>query len=123
MSIDAVMASSWTAPVLRTLRSPLQALERAVDRERSRFLAGRELLECAEELPDVLLSRHHHEQMLDAPSFVVHPFLIRGLERIGAQIEELRQPQPDERLLPDVQPMLPLLGEDDLPLVVAQRDQ
>jgi hypothetical protein len=39
--------------------------------------------------------------------------VVGGLERIGAQVEELGQVQGDERVLPYVQAVSPLLREDE----------
>ena len=49
--------------------------------------------------------------------------MIGDLERIGAQIEQLRHTQRHEGLRPDSEAVGALLLEDDLPLVVAQCDQ
>ena len=51
---------------------------------------------------------------------VVHAFMVGGLEGIRAQVEELREPQRDEWLFPDLQAMGALFSEDDLPLVIAE---
>ncbi len=45
------------------------------------------------------------------------------LEGISAQVEDLRNAQHDKRFLPDGEAFCPLLGEDELPLVVAQPHQ
>jgi hypothetical protein len=87
------------------------------------FSLGGERLEGTEEVADVLLRGDENEHVLDAPALVIHAFMVRGLERIAAQVEQLRQPQRDERLLPDVEAVPPLLGEHDLPLVVAEADE
>ena len=65
----------------------------------------------------------------DEVGVVEHPVVVgvRGdvgaLERVGAQVEELRHAQRDERLGPDLQrPLHPLLHEDDLPVVEPQRE-
>jgi hypothetical protein len=54
------------------------------------WLAG-VLLEGGQELSDVLLRRHEEEHVLEHPSLIVHALVVRGLERIRAQIEELGQ--------------------------------
>ena len=61
--------------------------------------------------------------MLHPPASVVHAFVIGRLEWVGAQVEQLGEAQRHERILPDIQTMRSLLGEDELPLVVAQRHQ
>ncbi len=49
---------------------------------------------------------------------------VRPLERIGAQVEELRHAQRDERLRPQLEGSArPLLHEDELPVVEPQRDE
>jgi hypothetical protein len=53
---------------------------------------------------------------------LVHTDLVRLLERIRTQVEELGEPQCHERLLPDVEAFGALLGKHELPLVVAQAD-
>src|SRR4029453_9478773 len=49
---------------------------------------------------------------------------VGALERIRAEVVELRHPQRDERLRPQLErPLRPLLHEDELPVVEAQRDE
>src|SRR5215475_11227631 len=103
-----------------TLSTPLERLQRSIDAEAAGLLAGRELLEGAKEFANVFLRRDHHKQVLHTPALVVHAFMVGGLEGIAAQVEQLRQPQRDEGLLPNIQPMLALFSERDLPLVIAQ---
>ena len=48
---------------------------------------------------------------------------VGALERVGAQVEQLRDAQRHERLRPDPQrPLRPLLHEDDLPVVEPERE-
>src|SRR5215475_10399341 len=103
-----------------TLSTPLERLQCSIDAEAAGLLAGWELLEGAKELAYVLLRRDHHKQVLHPPALIVHAFMVGGLEGNAAQVEQLRQPQRDKRLLPDIQPMLALFREHDLPLVIAQ---
>ena len=67
------------------------------------------------------LRRDQHEGAVDPPAAVADALVVAALERVGAQGEQLGQAQLDERLLPDVEAVRPLLEEVDLPLVVAQR--
>jgi len=73
------------------LRSLLEHLQHAIEAEGAALLAGRVLLEGGQELSDVLLRRHEEEHVLEHPSLIVHALVVRGLERIRAQIEELGQ--------------------------------
>ena len=98
-------------------------MERPIDAEAPRLLARREFLEGGEELTNILLRRYEQEDALHAPTFIVHAFMVRGLEGIRAQVEELREAQGYERFLPDVKAMRTLLGEDDFPLVVAKANK
>ncbi len=49
--------------------------------------------------------------------------VVGALEGIGTQVEELWKAQCYERILPDIEAVCSLLGEDQLPLVVAQCHQ
>ena len=88
-----------------------------------KLLAGRKLLEGGEEPANVLLSRHEQEEAFHAPTFDVHALVVGGLEWIRAEIEDLREAQGHEGLLPDLEALPPLLGEDDLPLIIPKADQ
>ena len=46
--------------------------------------------------------------------------IVRALEGVAQQVEELRESQGHERILPDIEAMSPLLGEDELPAPVAR---
>ena len=100
-----------------------KCLQSLVEAEAAGLLARREFLERGEKLTHVLLRRHEHEGVVHAPPSVVDAFVVGALERIGAQVEELRKTQGHERVLPDIQAVRALFREDDLPLVVAQADQ
>ena len=102
------------------LRTAPECLHHPIEAEAAGPLARRELLEGGQELPDVLLRRHEHEGALDAPASIVHAVMVRTLEGVRAQVEELREAQRHHRILPDLEAMGPLLHEDDLPLVVAE---
>ena len=61
--------------------------------------------------------------VVDEPVVVRVRGHVGTLERIGAQVEELRHAQRHERLRPDPQrPLRPLLHEDDLPVVEPERE-
>ena len=49
--------------------------------------------------------------------------MVGFLEGVGADIEEPGEAQGHERLLPDIEAVGALFGEDQLPLVVAQRQR
>ena len=85
------------------LRTALERLQHPIDAEAARLLAGRELLEGGKELSDVLLRRHEQEGALYAPTLVIHALVVGGLEGVRAQVEELREAQRHERVLPDVE--------------------
>jgi len=101
----------------------LQFLQHPLEREAAHFLARWELLECRQEPSDEGLRRDQEEDALEPPVIVVHAFVIADLERIGPQIEELGDTKFGKRILPDVEAMSALFLEDNLPLVVAERDQ
>ena len=60
--------------------------------------------------------------MVDAPLGVADG-MVGPLKRIRAKVVELGKTQRDERLLPDIEALCALLSEDDLPIVVTQRDE
>src|SRR6185369_8806390 len=99
-------------------------IERLVDAEARRLLARRELLEGLEEHADQSLGRHEEEHAVGSPLLVEHGRVFAGpLERVTPQVEERRETQPNERLLPDSEAVRALLHEVDLPVLVAQRHQ
>ena len=61
--------------------------------------------------------------MIKAPFRVAHADLIGLLERVGTQVEDFRHAQEYKRLLPYVEAMRPLLGEDYLVIVVTNIQQ
>ena len=101
----------------------LQSLQRVVERKTAGFLARREFLKRGQELPNILLGWHHDEGVIDPPPAVIYALVVSGLERIGTQIEKLRETQRHEWVLPDVQAMGALFGKDDFVLVVAERNE
>src|SRR5437868_5986707 len=113
-------ANGWRSFVARAFS---QSLQHIVQGETADLLARREFPESGQELRDVLLRRNHYEQMLRPPARIIHALVVGGLERIGAQVEELWEAQCHERLLPHVKALRTLFGEDDLVLQIAQRDE
>ena len=87
------------------------------------FWLGGNSLNVARNFPTYCLRRHQQEDVVDPPVRCSPCRMVGLLERIGAQVEELGQAQRHERLLPDIEAVGALLGEDDLPVVVAQRHQ
>src|SRR5258705_12609668 len=98
----------------------LQRLHHLVERETANFLARRKFLESGKETPNVLLRRHEQEGAVGSPVGIVHADVIPLLERIGTQVEDLRNAQHDKRFLPDREALSTLLGKDNFPLVVTQ---
>src|SRR5262245_56013022 len=100
-----------------------QLLHGLVDRERGGALARWELLERLEERADDRGGRERDPRFRHDPV----PVGVRGdvgaLVGIGAEVEELREPQRRERLRPHLQrPLAALLDEDELPVLVPQAD-
>src|SRR5262249_7712701 len=104
-------------------RGVLQSLQRIVNRKAAGLLARWELPKGGEELRDVLLRRHHDESVVHPPPSVIDAFVVGAFERIGAQVEELRESQRHERVLPHIQALRTLFGKDNLPLVITQTDE
>src|SRR5215218_5214824 len=75
------------------LRRPRQLVEHALQVERARLLARRELGQGLDVAGDEDLGRHQQEDAVDAPAAVAHAFLVGALERIGPEVEQLRDPQ------------------------------
>ena len=87
------------------------------------FWLGGNSLNVARNCPTYCCAGTSRNMCSTRQRFVVHALVVGRLEGVGAQVEDLRQTQRHERLLPDVEAVRALLGEDDLPLVVAQRHQ
>src|SRR6185369_3759810 len=83
----------------------------------------RKLPEGLKELADIGLGREQKEDMLDPPMGIVDGLMVRALEGIAQQIEELGESQGHEGILPDIEAMGPLFGENELPAPVAQGDE
>src|SRR3954468_8007296 len=88
--------------------------------ERTGLGPRRKLLEALEPLGEDGGSGCEHEGVLDAPVVVALTSPVREFEWIGAQVEQLREAQHDQRVLPDVESLRPLLQENQLPVVVAK---
>ena len=93
----------------------LQRLNHGVEIEAAGLLAGRILPESLEELPDIGLGRKEKEDMLDPPMRIVDGLMIRAFEGVAQQVEELRESERHEGILPDIEAMGALFGEDELP--------
>src|SRR5262247_4275080 len=108
----------------RALATANELLQHLVNGEARRLLPRRELLERGQELANYLLRRHEQENVIHHPI----PVGVRGdfgpLVWLGAQVEELRETERNERLLPDAQgASRALLHEHEFPVVVAQSSQ
>src|SRR5688572_20636873 len=81
------------AELLRAARCTLrQLLHHEVQAEAAGLLARRELLEGGEELADDVLSRDADEGVVEPPVVVRIRRDVCPLERIGSQVEQLREP-------------------------------
>src|SRR5262249_43218392 len=78
----------------------LDLLHRVADGEARRLRARRELLEALKHLRDDRLRRHQQECAMRMP-VGVEDTLRSTLERIGAQVVDVRRAQPGELALPD----------------------
>ncbi|HEY7318738.1 MAG TPA: hypothetical protein VIE89_14270 [Candidatus Binatia bacterium] len=102
-------------------RSAKFAARRRAKNCRGSGLVG--FLKLSQELSDVLLSRHQDAGVIDPPPAVINTLVVSGLKRIGAQIKQLRETQWYQWVLPHVQAVRALFGENNLPLVIAHADQ
>src|SRR5260370_31211542 len=107
----------WWLILVRAFR---QLLERVVEGKTTRFLARREFLERGEELSDALLRWHQDEGVIDPPPAVINALVVGRLEGIRAQVEQFRETQRHEGILPYIQPDRPLFGKDALVLLIPQ---
>src|SRR5262245_56953586 len=105
-------------------RALLQSIQHLVNAEAAGPLAGWELLERLEELPDDLLRGDADEGVVEPPVVVRVRRNVGSLIWVHPQIVELRKTHGGERLTPDLERSLgALLGKDELPVVVAQADE
>ena len=81
----------------------LELLDHLVDREARRLLPRRELLERLEELRRDRVAASDDVGVVEDPVVVRVRGHVGALERVGAQVEELRDAQRHERLGPDPQ--------------------
>ena len=84
------------------------------------FCRGGKSRKVASSCPTNSLGRQQHEQVLDEPAVVAAGLVLGALERVGANVEDLRGAQRHQRLHPDLEPVRLLLHEHRLVLVVAQ---
>src|SRR5499427_9142035 len=121
--------AAWLSPscstcISRALATAHELLQHLVNGEARRLLPWRELLERGQELTNDLLRRHEQENVVHHPI----PVGVRGdfgpLVWVGAEVEEFREAERNERLLPDAQgASRALLHEHEFPVVVAQSSQ
>ncbi len=91
--------------------------------EAGRFLPLRIVPESRQELADVILRRHEEEDVVEKPVVVGVRGDVGPLIGVGAEIEDLRDPQVGERVGPEQHLSIrPLFHEHDLPVVVPQCD-
>src|SRR5262245_4106097 len=118
--------ATWLYPscatcISRALATAHELLQHLVNGEARCLLTRRVFFECGQELANDLLRWHEQENVVHHPI----PVGVRGdfgpLVGVGAQVEELREAERYERLLPDAQSASrALLHEHEFPVVVAQ---
>jgi len=123
LTADAV----WSPPsvclfVVAGLLLRRQFLNDLIQVKAGRPLSDRKFLEGRQPLSDHRLSRHNQEHPFGHP-FAVFERSGTLLERIGAQVVDLWNPEVGEIPLPDVESGVFLLLEGDLLLIDAQGDQ
>ena len=80
-----------------------QGLHDSAEVETTWFLPRRKLLEALQPLADESLRRDEEIRSIDPPARVTDPFVVGTLERVAAQVEQFRQTQGLELLLPDIE--------------------
>src|SRR5215813_620668 len=121
-SLKASSHESWPpvhrcVPTTLLLRSQLP--HHLIQIEARGLLPDREFLEARQPLCDHGLRRHNDKATLRQP-FVVFDRLVAPLERIGAQVERLRNAQVGKLARPDAEALVQLFLEDNLPVPDAQ---
>src|SRR5215470_2530637 len=96
-------------------RAFLQFRQYLVEREAAGLLPRRKLDVGLQVLGDEGLRWDEQERSFDTPFVVVAGVELSLLEGIGAQVEDFRQSQRDQWILPDVEAFGPLLHEQELP--------
>src|SRR6266850_2535746 len=94
-------SSAAILSVSRAARGLVHLLQRLINGEARRLLARRKLFESRQEWSDDRLRRQHQVAAVEEPVVVRVRRDVGALERIGPQIEELRNAQRCERLRPD----------------------
>src|SRR6185437_14983155 len=128
MRISASQSIASTA----TLDAPLSVHARAdlvhrrqrlIEGEGVRLLDRREVLEGRRPLGRRILRPVDHRDVVDVPFPIRVRRPVGALERVGAEIVDLRNPEPGKGLSPDQQRALAsLLHERDLPVVIAHAE-
>ena len=117
MSPRGILAASGRAcPCLFQFRQHL------VEVEARGLLPHREFREALQPLRGERLHRHLDEGAFDHPS-VIKNGVVAAFERIGAQVEQLRQAQVRKLTRPDADALVILLKEDAFPLVDPDRNE
>src|SRR5688572_12217053 len=98
----------------------LQFRQYLVEGKAARLLPRRELHVRLQMTGHKRLCRDKHESVLYAPPVVVAGHVLGDLERIGAQVDQLRETKRDQRILPHGETLGPLLHEQELPAVIAK---
>ena len=107
---------------VRTRSCPFQFRHHRVEVEARRLLPNGKFLEALQPLCGQGLHRHLDESTIDHP-FVIEDGLVAPLERVGAQVEELRQAQFGELSGPYADALVVLLKEDTFPIVDTDRNK
>src|SRR5262245_26548494 len=106
------------------LPGPSCFFQSIVNAEAARSLAWWELLESLEEFAHKSLGRYQQEHAVGRPLLVKHRrVFVAPLEWVAPQIEEFREAQGDEGLLPDTHSLGALFHEMELPVLVPHRHQ
>src|SRR5262249_50480127 len=100
-----------------------ELLHDLVDAEARGPLARWKLLEARDPFRHKALGGHEEKDPPSQPVVVVDGVVVRPLERIAPEVEELRDAQIDHGLRPDLEALSALLLEDSLPVLVAKRHE
>src|ERR1700730_6919993 len=117
-SVNAVSVNALS--VLATAAGVLEACQHLIEGEAAGLLPRRELLIGDQVLGYIALGRDQYERTFEFPFAVLDRGVIGQLERVGAEVEELRDAQAHQRVLPDIRAVRPLLQEYDLPAIIVQ---
>src|SRR5258706_9908213 len=98
--------------------SLLKLCQHLIEGEAAGLLPRRELLVRGQVLAHESLRRDEHKHPLRIPGVIIARQMVGVLERISAEVEQLRGAQRDERILPDLEAFGPLFQKYDLPPVI-----